>query len=359
MKNELEFHRTLGQQYTTFEDQLDLKEPNTSRQLWHTPTELFKPYYGQAIARYLTTNYKLLQYPYNDLIIYEMGAGNGTLMLNILDYIRDTEPLVYQRTKYKIIEISSSLAKLQQQNLLRAASSRSHAKKVEIINSSIFEWSYVVPSTCYFLAMEVFDNFAHDCIRYNPITEEALQALVLIDADGDFYTFYSPSIDPVAARFLKIRNAATKDQYLRPLRPKFIRRLINLLPLTPNLSSPEYIPTRLMQFFDTLGKYFPGHKLLTSDFHTLPDTIKGMNAPVVQTRFERRTVLVSTPLVSLYTLIHRILFNSGRCNKDILTLFSPLTTMWQVLFIWLSQASLSELCLTRNSFEDGHTLKTR
>merc|ERR1711977_681318 len=201
IQDEPEFHRLLGQRYTEFEDKLDLKEPNDTRQLWHTPTELFRPYYGEAIARYLVANYKLSQYPYHDLIIYEMGAGNGTLMLNILDYIREVEPHVYHRTKFKIIEISSNLAKLQQNQLLRTADSRGHANKVEIINKSIFEWDQVVPSPCYFLAMEVFDNFAHDSIRYDPTTEEPLQGTVLIDSKGDFFEFYVPNIDPVASRF--------------------------------------------------------------------------------------------------------------------------------------------------------------
>lgn len=39
------------------------------------------------------------RYPYHDLIIYEMGAGNGTLMANILDYIEEAHPDVYERTK--------------------------------------------------------------------------------------------------------------------------------------------------------------------------------------------------------------------------------------------------------------------
>jgi len=76
-----------------------------------------------------------------------------------------------------------------------------------------------------------------------------------------------------------------------------LRKLKNAMPFAPNLSDPEYIPTRLMQFFDILGKYFPGHRLVTSDFHDLPDTISGVNAPVVQTRYQRRTVPVTTPLV--------------------------------------------------------------
>ncbi|KAG7124116.1 hypothetical protein HYQ45_013777 [Verticillium longisporum] len=54
-----------------------------------------------------------------------------------------------------------------------------------------------------------------------------------------------------------------------------------------------------MQYLDVLERYFPAHRLLTSDFHALPDAIEGLNAPVVQTRFERRTVPVTTPLVRL------------------------------------------------------------
>ena len=228
-----------------------------------------------------------------------MGAGNGTLMLNILDYIRDVEPAVYQRTKYKIIEISSSLATLQANQLLRNAASRGHSSRVEIINKSIFEWDQLVPAPCYFLAMEVFDNFAHDAIRYDPHTEEPLQGTVLIDGKGDFYDFYVPQLDPVAARYLRVRDAATGGRYPHPLpSSRLLRKLRSSVPFMPNLSDPEFIPTRLMQFFDILGDYFPQHKLITSDFHSLPDTIKGVNAPVVQTRYQRRTVPVTTPLVS-------------------------------------------------------------
>jgi hypothetical protein len=296
----MEFHQILGRRYTEFEDKLDEKSPNETRQLWHTPTELFRPYYGEAIARYLVANYKLSQYPYHDLIIYEMGAGNGTLMLNILDYVRDAEPSVYERTKFKIIEISSNLAKLQANQLLRGADSRGHSSKVEIINKSIFEWDQIIPSPCYFLAMEVFDNFAHDAIRYDHVTEEPLQGTVLIDAHGEFYEFYVPQIDPVASRFLRVRDAATGGRHPHPLlQTRMLRKLKTALPFAPNLSDPEYIPTRLMQFFDILGKYFPSHRLVTSDFHDLPDTIRGVNAPVVQTRYQRRTVPVTTPLVSL------------------------------------------------------------
>lgn len=305
LPKESTFHNLLGKRYTDFEDKLDLHSPDDSRQLWHTPTELFRPYYGEAIARYLIESYKLNYNPYNDLIIYEMGAGNGTLMLNILDYIRELHPEVYERTKFKVIEISPALASLQSSQLGRSASSRGHADHVEIINRSIFTWDTYVPAPCYFLALEVFDNFAHDAIKYDYVTEQPFQSMVLVDKSGDFHEVYTKNIDPVAARYLRVRNAACSRSFNHPLKySQFFRKLRSSLPFTGNLTVPEYIPTRLMQFFDILQAYFPRHQLVTSDFHYLPDTIKGVNAPVVQTRYRRRVVPVQTPFVSqpLYLL---------------------------------------------------------
>ncbi|KKY21696.1 putative ubiquitin-protein ligase e3 c [Phaeomoniella chlamydospora] len=248
IQSDKDFHELLGQRYMDFEDKIDDENPDDNRQLWHTPTELFRPYYGEAIARYLVANYKLTVFPYDDLIIYEMGAGNGTMMRNIMDYIRDFEPEVYQRTKYRIIEISSSLAGLQELTKKLGG----HAGHVEILNRSVFDWNEYVSAPCFFLALEVFDNFAHDEIRYNPYTEGPLQGGVLIDNDGEFFEYYE---------------------------------------------QPEFIPTRLMQFFDVLQKYFPAHKLVASDFNKLPSPIKGINAPIVQTRYQRKNVTVTTPFV--------------------------------------------------------------
>ncbi|KAK0384089.1 hypothetical protein NLU13_8178 [Sarocladium strictum] len=300
IRDEIEFQAELGRRYTAFEDKLDEEEgqENPTRQLWHTPTELFSPYYGEAIARYLVDNYRLTTYPYHDLLIYEMGAGRGTLMLNILDYIREVDPQVYDRTKYNIIEISPALAAMQKHHLLASAESRGHADKVDIINRSIFAWDQYVPSPCFFLAMEVFDNFSHDGIRYDVATEEPLQGHVLIDGDGDFYEFYSPELDPLVARYFRVRHAATGGKYPKPYPSNpALRYLSTKMPFAANLSDPEFVPTRLMQFFDVLERDFPGHRLVTSDFHSLPQAIKGLNAPVVQTRYQRRMVPVTTPLV--------------------------------------------------------------
>lgn len=220
------------------------------------------------------------------------------MMLNILDYIRDAHPEVYERTRFRIIEISSQLADLQQQGLGQSAYARGHSDKVEIVNRSIFDWEQYVSNPCYFLALEVFDNFAHDALKYDYETGSPYQSHVVIDPRGEMYEYYSRHLDPLAAQFLERRHAACKT-YPHPLSgSRLMAHLRSLLPFRPSMSIPEYIPTRLMQFFYILYEKFPNHKLISSDFNKLSNTVEGLNAPVVQTRYKRQMIPVSTPLVS-------------------------------------------------------------
>ena len=106
------------------------------------------------MAQYMVTEYLLNSYPHQDLIIYELGAGNGSLMLNILDYIRKFQPSVYERTKYKIIEISAKLAE-KQANRQSVRAARDTHNCVEIVNENIFDWEKYVSEPCFFLAFEV------------------------------------------------------------------------------------------------------------------------------------------------------------------------------------------------------------
>lgn len=281
-----------------------LRAPSTSKQLWHTPTELFKPYYGQALARYLLVNYKLSLYPYSDLVIYEMGGGNGTLMMNILDYIRDTQPDVYSRTRYNIIEISGNLASKQESNLDTQAEKGGHGDKVKIINKSIFSWNQEVPEPCFFIGLEVFDNFAHDVIRYDNFTLQPYQGYVVIDGNGDFQELYSSTLDPYAEEFLRLREnlpdyTPSWELGYHPLaQPAYLRRVKNAVwPFRGNFSDPEYIPTRYLEFLHVLKKYFPEHRILTSDFTHLDQTISGYNSPVVQTVLNGEMIPVDTYMV--------------------------------------------------------------
>ncbi|KAL6309298.1 S-adenosyl-L-methionine-dependent methyltransferase [Sparassis latifolia] len=263
-------------------------------QLWHTPTEIFKPHYGNAIGQALVSEYLLKYFPYEDFVIYEIGAGNGTMALDILNYVQAEYPDVYDRTKYNIIEISDNLARIQREKL-----SAVHPC-VNVMHKSIFHWNTREPAPSFFLAMEVIDNFAHDMIRYDLRTLEPYQGLVTIDGNSDYSTYYTRVTDPLISSFLALRR---RLMHAPPI-PRLLkasstfRSFYTNLPFAPNLSAPEYIPTRLLSLLRTLRRHFPRHHLLLSDFSSLPETIPGVNAPRVQTRVGDEMVTCGTLLVN-------------------------------------------------------------
>ncbi|QRW16843.1 SAM-dependent methyltransferase [Rhizoctonia solani] len=288
------FHQAVAERYRDYRLEAGVGT-GPGRQVWHTPTELFKPYYGHAIARCLISEYLLKYFPYEDLVIYEIGAGNGTLAENILDFLQIEHPEVYERTRYRIIEISGSLAEKQTDRLQRR-----HAGIVEVLHKSVFDWTEQEPAPCFFLAMEVIDNFAHDIIRYEYETLRPLQAIVAINQLGDFFELYEPAHDPLISRFLNLRSRIRHNSpALAPslANNSFMRAIRPYLPFAPNMTQREFIPTKLLEFLVLIHEKFPRHRLLLSDFSSLPDTIPGYNAPVVQTRVNDMMIPCETYLV--------------------------------------------------------------
>jgi hypothetical protein len=150
-----------------------------------------------------------------------------------------------------------------------------------------FHWDRREPSPCFFLAMEVIvgrpflsrrrpvhhiqDNFAHDMIRYDYRTLEPHQALITVDAKGDYGIYYTRVTDPLIASFLNLRRRLGHPPPLPSiLKSPSVRSIYNHLPFAPNLSTPEYVPTRLLSLLRTLRTHFPRHRLLLSDFSSLP-----------------------------------------------------------------------------------------
>lgn len=122
------------------------------------------------------------------------------------------------------------------------------------------------------------------------------QGLVSIDENGDYTELYEPvGSDALISRYLSTRKMTSYRSPVlsRQLWHKFLR----MLPLAPNLTEPEFIPTKLFLFLETLKSYFPNHRLVLSDFSYLPDAVEGINGPVVQTRYKGTMVPCSTYMV--------------------------------------------------------------
>ena len=114
-----------------------------------------------------------------------------------------------------------------------------------------------------------------------------------MDSTGDYTELYEPVTDPLIARYLRLRSRAPsptrrKSALLNPLlsASPILRKVIAAVPFAPNLTAPEFLPTKQLMLLDILRDKFPAHRILFSDFSSLPDAIPGENAPVVQTRYE-------------------------------------------------------------------------
>jgi hypothetical protein len=192
------------------------------------------------------------------LIIYEIGAGNGTLMLNILDYLLEHEPEIYETCRYTVVEISPLLVKAQ-------LVEKRHVARVDIVNKSVFDWDKKEEEACFVMAHEVIDNFAHDVLRREG--DELLQGIVLIDGDGDYTEAYETVSDPLLLDYLEARPIGDGKGWKETL--KYL-----LLPWATTLGPKEFVPTMQFEFLRVLTDKFPKHRLLLSDFDVLPDAIE-------------------------------------------------------------------------------------
>ena len=114
-----------------------------------------QPYYARALTSAILATYKRYHYPDQDLIIYEVGAGNGSFMLDALRYIRDTHPEICAKTQYRIIEISAALARGQRAR----ADAAGVGDRVEVINEDVFRWQGGTDQACFVVALEVFVSY--------------------------------------------------------------------------------------------------------------------------------------------------------------------------------------------------------
>ena len=83
---------------------------------WLTPSEIFSPYYGGALAECILSDY-IRSGKSEPLQIYELGAGTGTVARDMLDYVQTHAPDVYRTTRYTTVEISENLARLQHEKV--------------------------------------------------------------------------------------------------------------------------------------------------------------------------------------------------------------------------------------------------
>jgi hypothetical protein len=124
-----------------------------------------------------------------------------------------------------------------------------------------------------------------------------LETHVVSNSDTEeFEEEYQPVVDPLLVRYL---NARKRTGYESPLQSQsFWQRIHSKFPLSPNVTECEFVPTMQFRFLEILRDKFPNHRLILSDFDSLPTEVPGINAPIVQTRQRYRMIPCSTYLVT-------------------------------------------------------------
>eukprot|EP00835_Amoeboradix_gromovi_P004132 NODE_305_length_11349_cov_0.358222.p3 type:complete len:438 gc:universal NODE_305_length_11349_cov_0.358222:180-1493(+) len=247
--------------------------PSLNTNLWHTPSELFSSIYGQIMANYVIEQYQN-KADNKSCTILEVGAGNGTLMEDLLDFIKIHKPKIYKKLSYKIVDITKF-------NLV------TKHKNVVVVNDSILNLRQSSNEFHIILLNEVLDNFAFDCVRYNK--NEPLQGYINYDPDADLpnlvYTEeYSKLSDSHIMKLTK----------LLPTQPSGFELLKSRMPFMNNLTMPYFIPTQINYLLKVIKTLLPNHSILISDFDTLEDTIPGVNAPRIHASVDKQTVVVPT-----------------------------------------------------------------
>eukprot|EP00871_Galdieria_phlegrea_P003423 jgi/Galph1/4081/GphlegSOOS_G2748.1 len=262
---------------------------------WITPVELFRPWYGFAIARWIeqvmVDNFS--QEIGSEWHVIEVGGGNGTLAESILQYASNNySKQLYHSMHYHIVEISPLLAQRQAKRL------SSFTTFIHIHTMSITEWQQVIQAPCIVLFCEVLDNFPHDRIEFDFLKQtwyecyirdhlkardsprsnssklvirQPLQDILILSTMNDWNMFSKQDRTTTTTSWHSFFSSSYWFHYLTNLVDTFLSSSLVI-----------YVPTVAQQVFQLLHRCLPRAHLFIADFDMLPQATRGMFAPVVQ-----------------------------------------------------------------------------
>lgn len=123
-----------------------------ARQVWHTPTTLFRPHYARIVAQHCLDVLEGARRRGEPLVIYELGAGDGSLAVDVMGYLEEVLPAGdFEKVEYNIVEISERLARGQEERVGRWVGEG----KVRVHRRDFLEWERREERECVVVALEV------------------------------------------------------------------------------------------------------------------------------------------------------------------------------------------------------------
>ena len=269
---------------------------------WFTPVELFKPYYSNTVANFITTHCrtdnietKLKHEPCaadgGTIEIVELGGGRGTNAVSVLDHLEQHQPDLYHRVQYLILDSSPTLHQLQKKRL-RASS---HADKVSFVLKDLLKVAEgqtqllspllnnnneCSPSATFVIALEVFDNLPHDKVmgvelgqrdqRRGLAIEQRQQCTV--KRRGSPMLEASPAATEAITTGISCEQLVVWDEHFETLSDPLLSKILRV---APNCYAPPntvtWVPTVALALLHQLPKYRPQVQFLMADFDWFPD----------------------------------------------------------------------------------------
>jgi hypothetical protein len=267
-----------------------------------TPTQVFQPYYGWVLAEYMLGVMRAKFDPSEPLVIYDVGAGTGALANNVLDFLAEHYPEVYETTEYHVIEMNPMLITPLRNRLVH------HYHHTKIHNMSILNWRQHDPRRCFVIGLELLSGMPHDSVVWS--------------ADGTcaelWFDFIQPDNlsscierhlnvkDPMILRYLRYVGWLQEESFhalkvlcvtggrdnIDPSRwstwePNMHDPLHLLMTKMMNIHNPNrtaWIPTATMAMFEMMAEYLPRHHSFFADWSRVQAGLGGFNGPLVQSK---------------------------------------------------------------------------
>lgn len=284
-----------------------------TRSAWATPSTTYSPHYAHAICAYACELWQR-QHPGVPLTVVEMGAGTGGFAAEFLARLRAAHPREYATVRYRVCEISATLAAAQRRRLAEHIAEG----RCEVTHTSALQPAVRCDDPCLVLALEVADNLPHDCVLAagaggaepsvptppgHPL-ERRVRTFRNCAGDAVAEELCMPLADPLLLQTLersgalhaagRAGEAAARDATRRRWGRErgwfeaewsaHLRRGLGEAALGLSFHSEQYVATGLSLLFGALRANFPRHELLLADFSSLPSRVHGAGAPVVQRR---------------------------------------------------------------------------
>lgn len=295
LKEPIKFRELFG-----FEEYNNTLKENYPENAWLTPSEIFKPYYGLTIGRYIYQKFeekmqgKSSKSKHSRRIkIVEAGAGNGSAADSILDYFKMFHPKTYQNIEYTIVEISQTMLD-RCENVLKNKHWRLVSNgQLKFVHSSISEYTTHDTDQTFVVMLELLDNLPHDRVYIKNVNgqEEIFQTMVNIKSDGTYEEVQKPMIDYNIKNVYQLWKKQENDQSNEKERTVDRNFVYSLYKWWKNIkvTNNVYLPTECYKMIQNIDKIFPNNHMIISDFDMLREARSarvGINAPIVSKKMK-------------------------------------------------------------------------